>query len=198
MATANELLNVQKAILRRVDAVAAEAQAAAGISATQYAETLLKQAEVSTLPALIVYEYVFGRTQSIISLDTPSDGADFAAKQYFYYRDALKVANPVIGAYEAFGSALSTSAEFHKLSDGRSTQQFLTQQYDAIFGSAVSSGAITAVIRIAGIAALGLQVDYFAGLYSGIRLPSGEFMSVADALNQARAAVLGSRLITSS
>jgi hypothetical protein len=106
--------------------------------------------------------------------------SDFGDSQYTYYANVLKVANPGIGPYEAFGSAFSGLPAFvAKYGASISTATFVQTAYQDAFHRAPTS-AQTAHFTD--------QVTYFRSLYVGAGIAAGQ------AEIQARGAVAGQML----
>lgn len=102
----------------------------------------------------------------------------FAESQYDYYAGVLKVANPAIGPYEAFGLAFSSEKAFAPYATG-TTAGFVAQAYQDVFHRAATSAQQSHFES---------QVGYFRALYIGAGIDASQ------AEIQARGAAIGQML----
>jgi len=181
MATVAELLNVQQNIIRKTIMSEAVTAAAQGVTVEDYEVQMLARAQQSTIPALIVYEYIIGVTQSSALLDTGAAQMQLQWESYV----SKGVLNPELGPYEAMGLALAETAQFSAMSAGRTDIQFVQQQYNTIFAEAIGNGTLSQAQVAAGIQHFLDQVAYFKGIYTAAGTPA------ATAELWARGAVTG-------
>lgn len=105
---------------------------------------------------------------------------NFADAQYDYYANVLKVANPEIGPYEAFGNAFSRESAFvAKYGTTIDTTTFVREAYEDVFHRAPSAAQTQHFIG---------QVEYFRSLYVGAGI------GATQAELQARGAAAGQML----
>lgn len=105
---------------------------------------------------------------------------DFAEAQYNYYANVLKVADPAIGPYEAFGAALSGESAFlSKYGASIDTGTFVQHAYQDAFHRAPTAAQATHFLD---------QVSYFRALYISVGIAPGQ------AEIQARGAAVGQML----
>jgi hypothetical protein len=159
------------------------AELAAGITAldtgtplSTLVQQLIAAAGDSTIPSLIVADFVNGVTPTSQKLDQL---AAFAESQYAYYA-AMGVANPALGPYEALGMGHAETAAFiadFGLAIGDGTM--IASAYQQAFGRAPTQAQAQHFQA---------QVDYFEGLYATAGL-SAETGSL-----RARGAVVGQML----
>lgn len=106
---------------------------------------------------------------------------DFAETQYNYYANVLKVANPNIGPYEAFGNAFSSEAAFvSKYGTTINTTTFVRNAYEDVFHRAPSADQTQHFIG---------QVEYFRSLYVGAGI--GQTQAELQARGAAAGQMLG-------
>lgn len=147
----------------------------AQLSLASYVNQLLAQAEHSTVPALIVPQFIEGATPLSGRLDSLTA---FSATQYAYY-SAMGVGNPSLGPYEALGMGFSETAQFAQKFLSLNDTTFISNNYFDVLGRAAASAQVTH---------FQLQIDYFSHLYTGVGI-------AADvAHNRARGAALGQML----
>jgi hypothetical protein len=146
-----------------------------GVTQSTYLSQLISLAENTTIPSLIVPDFVNGITPTSSHLDALTA---FSQAQYNYYF-SRGVLDPSIAAYEAIGMGLAETAPFGTRFGGGTDQAFITSTYQSAFGRAPLTSQVTHFQN---------QLDYFEGLY----LSAGITSSVAVA--RARGAVVGQML----
>lgn len=137
-----------------------------------YIEQLKETAAASTMPSLIVYDFVNGVTPTTTHLDALTA---FSQSQYNYYAK-MGVSDPSIGPYEAIGMGLSETPTFISAFGGGPDSSFITNAYQQAFGRA--PGGLQ-------VAHFQSQIDYFELLYLSVGVPAMQ----ADL--RARGAVVG-------
>jgi hypothetical protein len=138
-----------------------------------YVDALIKAADHSTVPALLVAGVVTGTIPTSEKLDALTA---FAQQQYDYYANVLGSASPQLGPYEALGRGFASTSEFQGRYGDGTDANFVSKAYLDIFGSSASSAAQSALMS---------QISFFEALYKG----SG--FSEQQAEIQARGAVFG-------
>lgn len=128
------------------------AKLASGLSFSAYLAQLVDQAHNSTIPALIVYDYVFGSTPDSAHLDLLSP---FVLNQIF--SPGYQATNdPTLGGYEAMGLGLANTPEF-SLNFGQSSEHdFILTTYITAFNRAPTATQIDHFED---------QLHYFENLY---------------------------------
>ncbi len=175
MATAAEIQTAYKALYRAdLNATVAKAIADSGIALDAYIARELPSVSATTQAAVAIVSFITGVTPTSDKLDALKVDAD---KQVAYYT-SIGAANPSLGAFEAFGRALSvdstTKAGFTSSYGALSTADFINAVYAKVYGVTPSAAAL---------ASLTGQIDYFTKLYTDAGL--------TDASLQAKGAVLG-------
>jgi hypothetical protein len=149
------------------------AQLDAGMSLSSYISNLIAKADDSTIPALIVPNFVTGLTPNSVQLDGL---ADFAQKQWNAY-SSWGVIDPDIGPYEALGVAYSDTAQF--------IAKYGTAQDTAFLAGAFQEVFDRPAINLSGFQS---QLDFFEALYMSVGIAPGV------AALHARGAVVGQML----
>jgi S-layer protein len=173
--TAAQVKTAYKAI-NRVDLNDAVAQATAdainnGVTTLEaYINTQLQATVTTTQAAVAISAFVTGKTPTSDKLDALKIEADKQVESYA----KMGVANPALGAYEAFGKGFAETAEFKAKYSALSTTDFINSVYSEVFGNVPSAGAAA---NLAG------QVAYFTELYTAAGLE--------NAADLAKGAVLG-------
>lgn len=167
---------VLRTTLPEATATLAEATIGSGqMSLATYINQLIAQAEDSTVPALIVPQFIEGATPLSARLDGLTA---FAAVQHAYYT-AMGVNNPDLGPYEALGMGFSETSQFAQKFGMLSDTTFIATNYQDAFGRSASSAQINHFQA---------QIDYFDNLY----IHAGIASDVAHV--RARGAALGQML----
>ena len=117
-------------------------------------DQLIEQARHSTLPSLIIAEFINGATPTSSHL---GELAEFAGTQYDYYR-SIGVINPDVGPYEALAVVFSETAQFTARFGEASDESFIANTYLDAFGRAATTSQIAHFQQ---------QIDYFEGLHEG-------------------------------
>ena len=151
------------------------AQLDAGQTFSAYVSSLIAQADDSTIPALIVPNFVTGLTPTSAHLDAL---AAFAQVQWNSY-SAQGVGDPDLGPYEALGLGLSETAEFKAKFGAAQDTAFIVGAYLEAFGRAATGSQVA---HFQG------QLDFFENLYLSV--------GIADdvAAIRARGAAVGQML----
>jgi hypothetical protein len=136
---------------------------------------LVAKAEDSTIPAVIAYQDILGRTPSSAQLDSLAGYVSSQINSTGYQ----STANPRLGGYEAMGLGLSGTPEFAAKFGGGTEAAMVSAEYQHLFGRAASAAQVDHFVS---------QIDYFEGLYVGAGI------SEADAAIKARGAVIGQML----
>jgi hypothetical protein len=92
--------------------------------------------------------------------------SSFATTQYNYYASVLKVANPSVGTYEAFGAAFSALPAFRdQYGMGIDTSSFIDTAYQDVFHRAATNAQFSHFND---------QMNYFRGIYGKAGLSFNE------------------------
>lgn len=145
---------------------------ASGMTMGAYLAQLVEKAQDSTIPAVIVYDFVFGTTPDSAHLNAL---APFVNTQIF--SPGYQATNdPRLGGYEAMGLGLATTPQFSSLFSQGADSSFITSAYNTAFGRAPLAAQVDHFLD---------QIHYFEGLYvsAGIDSPTASI--------DARGAVLG-------
>ena len=137
-----------------------------------YLAKLLAAAEDRTMPALIVYDAILGRTPDAAHLDALTDFVDSQIHSAGYQATLA----PRLGGYEAMGLGLAETSEFASRYGKGSNTEVVSSAYQEFFGRPASEAQIS---HFTG------QIGYFETLYV-----SAGISSEAAAL-KARGAALG-------
>ncbi len=175
MATAAEIQTAYKAIYRAdLNATVAAAIAATGVSVDTYVAQQLPQVASTTQAAVAISSFITGLAPTSTKLDELKVEADKQVASY----TALGVANPALGAFEAFGRSFATdtttTAGFNTKYGTLSNADFVGVVYAQVYGTQPSAGAL---------ANLTGQLTYFTDLFTA--------NGVANAALAAKGAVLG-------
>lgn len=127
----------------------------AQLSLASYVSQLLEQAKESTIPALIVPQFIEGATPTSARLDSL---AAFCVVQHAYYTQ-MGVSNPDLGPYEALGMGFAETSQFAQKFGTMNDTAFITENYNDAFGRAATMAQISHFQR---------QIDYFSNLYTGV------------------------------
>lgn len=179
MATAAEVQTAYKAIVR-ADLNAATAQALADAinngttTLAAYEASLIAQNASTTGAAVAIASFVTGVAPTSEKLDALKVAADAQVAAY----TKAGVANPALGAFEAFGKSFASDAStgFAAKYGSLSASDFVNTVYVQVYGTTPSTAAA---------ANLNAQVAYFTALYTAAGI------SAADAALQAKGAVMG-------
>lgn len=133
---------------------------------------MITQSEHSTIPCLIVPQFIEGATPISARLDALTA---FAGVQHNYY-SKMGVSNPDLGPYEALGMGFAETVQFSQKFGSLNDTIFITSSYNDAFGRVPNSAQVTHFQH---------QIDYFANLYIGV----GVAADVAHV--RARGAALG-------
>jgi Ca2+-binding RTX toxin-like protein len=134
-----------------IEAVIGTAQ----LSLASYVSQLIEQAKDSTIPALIVPQFIEGATPTSARLDAL---AAFCVVQHAYYTQ-MGVGNPDLGPYEALGMGFAETSQFAQMFGTLNDTAFITTNYSDAFGRAPTMAQISHFQR---------QIDYFSNLYTGV------------------------------
>ncbi len=175
MATTAEIQTAYKALYRAdLNATVAAAIANTGITVQQYVTQELPKVAATTQAVVAITAFITGVTPTADKLDALKIDAD---KQFAFYT-SIGATIPALGAYEAFGRALSvdstTTAGFNTKYGALSTTDFINTVYTQVFGTVPTPAAL---------ASLTGQINYFTKLYTDSNIP--------NAALQAKGAVLG-------
>lgn len=177
--TAAEVQVAYKAINRaELNLAIAQAQADAinnnNSTLDSYIAQQLAGVTSTTQAAVAITAFISGVAPSTEKLDALKVEAD---KQLASYAK-LGVANPALGAFEAFGKSFASdpSTDFAKTYEALSPADFVQTVYTKIFGAPPSAAAA---------ANLNGQIAYFTNIYTAANIKA------ADAALQAKGAVLG-------
>jgi hypothetical protein len=145
-------------VLVRVQAphAAIEGSATSGKSIGAFvAELLNGSAKDSTIPALMAYDAMLGRTPDQANLDALATFVNGQVNSSGYQATN----DPRLGGFEAMGLALAEASPTIKALTGKDDESFASEAYQTVFGRGASSGQISHFVS---------QVDYFEGLYLGV------------------------------
>lgn len=175
MATAAEVQTAYRAIVRTdLNATTAQAMADAINNGTAtmagYEASLIQQTIPTTSAAVAIASFVTGVAPTSDKLDALKVMADAQVASY----TKMGVANPALGAYEAFGKDFSSTTEFATKYGALQGADFINTVYVEVFGALPSAAAA---------ASLAGQLTYFTNLYTNAKL--------ANAAELAKGAVLG-------
>ncbi len=175
MATTAEIQTAYKALYRAdLNATVAAAIANTGITVQQYVTQELPKVAATTQAVVAITAFITGVTPTADKLDALKIDAD---KQFAFYT-SIGATIPALGAYEAFGRALSvdstTTAGFNTKYGALSTTDFINTVYTQVFGTVPTPAAL---------ASLTGQINYFTKLFTDSNIP--------NAALQAKGAVLG-------
>ncbi len=136
MATAAEIQTAYKAIYRAdLNATVAAAIAATGISVDTYVAQQLPKVASTTQAAVAIASFVTGLAPTSTKLDELKVEADKQVASY----TALGVANPALGAFEAFGRSFATdtatTAGFNTKYGALSNADFINLVYAQVYGT---------------------------------------------------------------
>ncbi len=137
-----------------------------------YLDGLINQAGKSTLPALVIYDRVFGATPSSTKLTELAAFCKGQAESPGY----LATSDPRLGAFEALGMALAETSQFTSKFGTLSDSAFVSAAYLTAFGRSPTTAQSQHFLS---------QNNYFEQLYTS----AGISASVADL--RAKGAVLG-------
>jgi len=176
MATAAEIQTAYKAIYRAdLNATVAAAIAGTGISLDAYVAQELPKVASTTQAAVAIASFVTGTAPTSDKVDALKAAADAQVASY----TALGVANPQLGAYEAFGRSFATdpttTAGFNTKYGALSTPDFITTVYAQVYGSTPSAAAA---------ANLTAQITYFTNLYTANNVPNAALAAKGAVLGQ--------------
>lgn len=175
-ALVNTVQAAAAAILRTTlsaDQAASDAsKLASGLSFNAYVAQLVAESHNSTIPALIVYDYVLGTTPGSAHLDLLSP---FVLNQIMS-PGYQATNNPTLGGYEAMGLGLAGVPEFVQNFSSSSADDFIVANYTSAFNRAPTALQIEHFED---------QLSYFENLYLNVGIDP-----ITAALG-ARGAVLG-------
>ena len=153
-------------------AVVDASKLASGLSFSAYVAQLVSEAHNSTIPAIIVYDYVFGATPNSLHLDMLSP---FVLNQIMSpgYQATF---DPTLGGYEALGLGLASTPEFIQAFAQGGENDFIVDNYLNAFNRAPTTAQIEHFEN---------QLSYFESLYLNVGIDP------TTAALGARGAVLG-------
>ncbi len=176
MATQAEIQTAYKALYRAdLNAAVAKAIADTGISVDAYVARELPNIASTTQAAVAIASFITGTAPTSAKLDELKVEAD---KQVKSYTD-LGVANPALGAFEAFGRSFATdtttTAGFNTKYGALSTTDFINLVYAQVYGTTPTAGAL---------ANLTAQVTSFTALYTANNVPNASLAAKGAVLGQ--------------
>jgi hypothetical protein len=180
MVTAAEVQTSYRAIVR-VDLSAATAQGLAdsinssSTTLAAYQASLIKQNATTTGASVAIAAFITGVTPTSAKLDELKIAADAQVASY----TALKVADPALGAFEAFGRSFATdpltTAGFNTKYGALSSTDFINVVYAQVYGSNPSAGAF---------ANLSSQIASFTALFNANNVPNAALAAKGAVLGQ--------------
>jgi hypothetical protein len=176
MATAAEIQTAYKAFYRvDLNATVAASIASSGVSLDSYIASLNAQTVSTTSAAVAISAFVTGLAPTSAKLDALKVEADKQVASY----TALGVANPELGAFEAFGRSFATdtttTAAFTAKYGALSTADFIGVVYGSVYGATPSAAAL---------ANLTGQIEYFTKLYTDNAVPNAAIAAKGAVLGQ--------------
>jgi hypothetical protein len=176
MATAAEIQTAYKAFYRTdLNATVAASIASSGVSLDSYIASLNAQTASTTSAAVAIASFVTGVAPTSAKLDALKAEADKQVASY----TALGVADPALGAFEAFGRSFATDADttaaFSAKYGSLSTADFIGVVYGSVYGATPSTAAL---------ANLTGQIDYFTKLYTANNVPNAALAAKGAVLGQ--------------